>query len=514
MSGFSRRKVIGGAAVGSLLATAAAASRPFTQTQQPPFGPAPDPLSGAGLPLGYVTPQQFGAKGDGVNDDTAALQAAINAAFVQVLANQTPSPTGNKILYFPPGKYNVSGDPALTINGMFGAIMMGAGMLTTEIAATDGGDVIATNGCAYSKFKDIKFTTSGAGTCFNLDWDGVTYCSLHQNVFDHVFFNGGAYGIRIGAGGYMGSENLFLSSQASNQSVAGLATFNANALNQTIIGGGYGGNNAIGILVYGGSVGFIGDVAFALSSTDISIQWSSNTIICGCRTESVNFLASGRGAHVVSGCVQDCVTPGLFISSAQYDPITIEGCASIAGQLDIRGGGTVNNVTIARDDWFSSGSIFRFSNVMVGKTSDGQGTGTARKYSNGCVGVIGGTGSLFLTDTGAGALTDAPIITTDPLANAERTGSANTFGVTINGNRTLANPAIVVPETSELTRGMIYTWMITQGAGGNHTLAYGNMFTFPGGTPPTLSTAAGAVDVLTAVYDGAKLRAQLTKAYA
>lgn len=98
------------------------------------------------------------------------------------------------------------------------------------------------------------------------------------------------------------------------------------------------------------------------------------------------------------------------------------------------------------------------------------------------------------------ALTDAASIIT--------AGSPGpVFTVTINGNRTLANPTSPDP-------GITYYWVITQGAGGNFTLAYDTLFTFPGGTPPTLSTAAGAVDVLMAVYDGLKLRAQLTKAYA
>lgn len=100
----------------------------------------------------------------------------------------------------------------------------------------------------------------------------------------------------------------------------------------------------------------------------------------------------------------------------------------------------------------------------------------------------------------ATALTDAASIVTDA-------SSGPVFTVTIAGNRTLANP-------SNLVIGLTYYWVITQAAGGNHTLAYDTLFTFAGGTPPTLSTAAGAVDVLTAVYDGLKLRAQLTKAYA
>lgn len=51
---------------------------------------------------GYVTPQMFGAKGDGVTDDTLAIQAAFNE---------------NKSLFFPPGDYMISDTiviPALT----------------------------------------------------------------------------------------------------------------------------------------------------------------------------------------------------------------------------------------------------------------------------------------------------------------------------------------------------------------------------------------------------------------
>ncbi|PZF83006.1 right-handed parallel beta-helix repeat-containing protein [Jiangella anatolica] len=45
-----------------------------------------------------LTPQQFGAVGDGVADDTAAIQAAINAARSQL----------NKIVVVPPGQYKVT----------------------------------------------------------------------------------------------------------------------------------------------------------------------------------------------------------------------------------------------------------------------------------------------------------------------------------------------------------------------------------------------------------------------
>jgi oxalate decarboxylase len=49
MSEVSRRGVLGGAAIGGLMASVGAADAQF-QTQQPPFGPAPEPLAGKELP--------------------------------------------------------------------------------------------------------------------------------------------------------------------------------------------------------------------------------------------------------------------------------------------------------------------------------------------------------------------------------------------------------------------------------------------------------------------------------
>ena len=80
------------------------------------------------------------------------------------------------------------------------------------------------------------------------------------------------------------------------------------------------------------------------------------------------------------------------------------------------------------------------------------------------------------------ALTDDATITPDFAV-------ANNFSVTLGGNRTLANP-------SNQTAGQMGTIIITQDGTGSRTLAYGSNYKFPGGTAPTLTTTAGAVDAL------------------
>ena len=77
-------------------------------------------------------------------------------------------------------------------------------------------------------------------------------------------------------------------------------------------------------------------------------------------------------------------------------------------------------------------------------------------------------------------LTDGATITPD-LADS------NNFSVTLGGNRTLANP-------SNIVAGQSGSFFITQDGTGSRTLAYGSYYDFAGGTAPTLSTTASAVD--------------------
>lgn len=97
-------------------------------------------------------------------------------------------------------------------------------------------------------------------------------------------------------------------------------------------------------------------------------------------------------------------------------------------------------------------------------------------------------------------LTDAASIATDA-------STSNNFKVTLAGNRTLANP-------TNLVSGHVYNWVITQDATGSRILSYGNLFKWPGGIAPVLSTAAGAVDLISAIYDGTRLVANFNKGYA
>ena len=94
------------------------------------------------------------------------------------------------------------------------------------------------------------------------------------------------------------------------------------------------------------------------------------------------------------------------------------------------------------------------------------------------------------------ALTDGATITPDFAV-------ANNFSVTLGGNRTLANP-------SNLTAGASGCIWLTQDGTGSRTLAYGSYWDFTGGTAPTLTTTAAAVDCLVySVQSSTKITATL-----
>ena len=154
-------------------------------------------------------------------------------------------------------------------------------------------------------------------------------------------------------------------------------------------------------------------------------------------------------------------------------------------------GGTITGVTYT-NIVVTGGSITGITDLAV---ADG-GTGAST-----LTGIIKGSGTSALTTATAGTdyagidtaqtftkgqrgeitgLTDGATITPD-------FADSNNFSVTLGGNRTLANP-------TNITAGQSGSIFITQDGTGSRTLAYGSYFDFAGGTAPTLSTTASAVD--------------------
>ncbi len=287
----------------------------------------------------------FGAVGNGVADDTTAIQACLNAAFG---SSASPHDGGdnvylNREVYFPPGNYKITSP--LTLTRTVGAHIFGAGRFVVKIENTSSnGNVFTTNGCQYSRFERFLLVSNGTGTCFDLDWDGLgSTCALQSNTFSDIYTSGGNYGIRIGKTGNMGSETSFINCFFNLHTVAGVRTNNGNALQQSMFGGNIQ-SCAIGIWVSSGSFPTIHGVGFQ-SQTGFDIQVDNSALdtysILGCRTEGTSFakIQNGASAHM-AGCTQSATATSSFAfiegspgTTAGPGMLTIDSCVSRNGTI-------------------------------------------------------------------------------------------------------------------------------------------------------------------------------------
>jgi Pectate lyase superfamily protein len=328
-----------------------------------PAGAAVADAAPTGLGLVNVKDPRFGAVGDYSADDTKAIQAAANYCFGSPEApHGSVKVTSNSVLYFPPGNYRIKAP--IKVEKLHGARVLGSGRFVTKIVNETSGPVFMTNGCGYCHFEGLYLRSSDRGAAvFALDWDGTPGgAALQSNAFIDIMFDGGGYGIDIGAGGYMGSENIFVNCFWIYSAIAGLKTSNFNALQNTIVGGNFQSCN-MGVWVSRGSVCVIEGTGFQVQKEwDIRVDNSANDTIniIGCRSESQNFVQVKNFVHTyIVGCTQTApTTTGYFLHPAGC-PTTVERCVSVNGQIKLGGDArlSIRGCSFGRDDWLSYGPL-------------------------------------------------------------------------------------------------------------------------------------------------------------
>jgi len=207
-----------------------------------------------------------------------------------------------------------------------------------------------------------------------------------------------------------------------------------------------------------------------VTGTTIASTWANNTLtdIASALTDSL----AADGQTTATGNLQmgnNRIT-GLATPTVSTDAVT----KAYADALVSGGTGSFTTLTVTGTTTLATaltGVLKGTSGVVSVATAgtDYAGISTAQSFTAGQRGSVS-------------ALTDGATIT--PNFN-----TANNFSLTIGGNRTLANP-------TNLTSGQSGVIVITQDATGSRTLAYGSYWDFSGGTAPTLTTTANAVDVL------------------
>ena len=274
-----------------------------------------------------------------------------------------------------------------------------------------------------------------------------------------------------------------------------------------------GGNNTIVLPASNGSAGQLlknGSTAGSLEfSSSVSID-SSNRLLVGTSTARSNFFgttlsavtqtegtggAAGRGAlSVINNAVSN---DPPYVLLGRSGAATLGSNAAVVsgsrlGTLTFHGAdGTsfIEAATVAGEVDGTPGTNDMPGRLVLSTTSDGASSPTERLRidSTGRVGIgtTSPSGKLTLSGNAIGttvALTDAATVAVD-------LSLANYYTLTLGGSRTLGAPTNQVAGQS----GVI---VITQDGTGSRTLAYNSVYKFPGGTAPTLTTTANAVDVL------------------
>ena len=199
---------------------------------------------------------------------------------------------------------------------------------------------------------------------FDLNWDGTAGgAALQSNTFIDMFFNGGGYGVDIGAGGFMGSENIFVNCFWNAAAVAGLKTSNFNACQNTVVGGNFQSCN-MGSGCLAARLLLVESVGFQVQKEwDIRVDNSANDTIniIGCRTESPNFVQVKNYVHAsIIGCTQAApTTTGYFLQPGGC-PTTVERCVSLNGQIALEAEArlSVRGSSFGRKDWLSYGPFY------------------------------------------------------------------------------------------------------------------------------------------------------------
>jgi len=211
------------------------------------------------------------------------------------------------------------------------------------------------------------------------------------------------------------------------------------------------------------------------------------------------------GAAIADTKLDTISTAGKVSNSATT--ATSSNTASAIVARDGSGNFTAGTVTAALTGNASTATALQTARNIQGVSFDGTANITVVTAGSG-ISVTGtavaNTGVLSVNGS-TGAITNVAVTNTAQSFTAQQRGTisaltdgatitpdfslANNFSVTLGGSRTLANP-------TNLTAGASGAIFISQDGTGSRTLAFGSNFDFSGGTAPTLTTTASAVDVL------------------
>jgi hypothetical protein len=173
----------------------------------------------------------YGAVGNGIADDTSAIQSCLTAMAAQTI----------QVCYFPAGTYKITSQ--LTLNGTSGGVtagesLIGADPATTKIqwAGGSGGTMLLQNGGQGTKFERLSWDGAGTAQYGVAEWFNTTSGLADASAAEHQdeVFQNMAIGIQPGREGANYSDNdsegTVRRVQFINDTYAGIDTGSGNAV--------------------------------------------------------------------------------------------------------------------------------------------------------------------------------------------------------------------------------------------------------------------------------------------
>jgi len=240
--------------------------------------------------------------------------------------------------------------------------------------------------------------------------------------------------------------------------------------------------NETGTVIVSGNASIVNadiNASAAIAYSKLAALTSANIIVGSSANVATSVAATGD--VTISNTGVTAIATGVIVNADINASAAIEGSKIVAATTSVVGAVQLSDSTS------TTSSVLAATPTAVKAAYDQANTKASLSTAQTFTAAQRGTIS---------ALIDGATITADFAV-------ANNFSVTLGGNRTLANP-------SNQTAGQSGCIWITQDGTGSRTLAYGSQWDFTGGTAPTLSTAAAAVDCLVyAVQSSTKITATL-----
>jgi hypothetical protein len=275
-----------------------------------------------------VSVKDFGAVGDGVTDDTAAIQAAITS-----LGNNGGS------IYIPASNYKISS--AININNQNGVKIFGDGYKSTIVLDSTTSNGIVVSGTSTGTILD-SFWLVGSASATAGNMISVTTTANPSLFLDKVLINNGWNGLSTATNNSdVFIQNFLFSNQVNIGIISGGGIW-ANVGNVNNAG-------SIGFQIVSGLGPFMSNVDFFACATGVAINpaaaiqiGQARFVNVACENGTLGWLIGGGGGTVLSVMMENCnatqhSTNGVSILSG-VDGVVIDNL--------IASGNTSSGVTI------------------------------------------------------------------------------------------------------------------------------------------------------------------------